>query len=154
MRHGAETLGPTYIKLGQIISSGEGIFPTELVQEFIACRDQVPAEPFHLVRRVVESDLGASLESVFATFEREPIAAASIAQVHGATLHDGTPVVVKVQRPTVDDLVHKDLRVMAWLSPFLVGRIPVASLANPPALVEVFARTISEELDFESKPPT
>lgn len=148
MRHGAETLGPTYIKLGQIISSGEGIFPTELVQEFVACRDQVPAEPFHLVRRVVESDLGASLESVFATFEREPIAAASIAQVHGATLHDGTPVVVKVQRPTVDDLVHKDLKVMAWLSPFLVGRIPVASLANPPALVEVFARTISEELDF------
>ena len=55
---------------------------------------------------------------------------------------------MKVQRPTVDDLVHKDLRVMAWLSPFLVGRIPVASLANPPALVEVFARTISEELDF------
>ena len=53
-----------------------------------------------------------------------------------------------MQRPTVDDLVHKDLKVMAWLSPFLVGRIPVASLANPPALVEVFARTISEELDF------
>ena len=130
MREGAETLGPTYIKLGQIISSGEGIFPTELVQEFIKCRDQVPPEPFHMVRRVVEGDLGASLESVFATFDREPIAAASIAQVHGATLHDGTPVVVKVQRPTVDELVHKDLKVMAWLSPFLVGRIPVAAGAS------------------------
>ena len=148
MREAAETLGPTYIKLGQIISSGEGIFPSELVAEFIKCRDQVPAESFASVRRVVEADLGGTLESTFATFDREPIAAASIAQVHGATLHDGTRVVVKVQRPTVDELVHKDLRVMAWLSPFLGGRIPVASLANPPALVEVFARTISEELDF------
>jgi ubiquinone biosynthesis protein len=148
MREGAETLGPTYIKLGQIISSGEGIFPNELVAEFIKCRDQVPAEPFSSVRKVVEADLGNTLESTFATFDREPIAAASIAQVHGATLRDGTEVVVKVQRPTVDELVHKDLQVMAWLSPFLVGRIPVASLANPPALVEVFAHTISEELDF------
>lgn len=148
MREAAETLGPTYIKLGQIISSGEGIFPNELVAEFIKCRDQVPPEPFSAVRRVVEAELGGTLESTFASFDREPIAAASIAQVHGATLHDGTEVVVKVQRPTVDELVHKDLRVMAWLSPFLVGRIPVASLANPPALVEVFAHTISEELDF------
>jgi len=148
MREAAETLGPTYIKLGQIISSGEGIFPIELVNEFIKCRDQVPAESFALVRQVVEADLGGPLEDTFASFERSPIAAASIAQVHAATLHDGTEVVVKVQRPTVDELVHDDLKVMAWLSPFLVGRIPVASLANPPALVEVFAQTISEELDF------
>jgi len=148
MREAAEALGPTYIKLGQIISSGEGIFPTELVTEFARCRDRVPAESFASVRGVVETELGATLESTFSWFEREPIAAASIAQVHAARLRDGTEVVVKVQRPTVDDLVHRDLRVMAWLSPFLVGRIPVASLANPPALVEVFADTISEELDF------
>lgn len=148
LREAVETLGPTYIKLGQIISSGEGIFPAELVAEFIKCRDQVPAEEFHLVRDVVETDLGAPLESVFSTFDRTPIAAASIAQVHAATLRDGTEVVVKVQRPTVDQLVHQDLRVMAWLAPFLVGRIPITALANPPALVEVFAHTISEELDF------
>lgn len=148
MREAAETLGPTYIKLGQIISSGEGIFPSELVAEFVKCRDQVPAESFASVRRVVEADLGATLESTFAEFAREPLAAASIAQVHAARLHDGTDVVVKVQRPSVDELVHKDLRVMAWLAPYLVGRIPVASLANPPALVEVFAHTIGEELDF------
>ncbi|MEM7142607.1 MAG: AarF/UbiB family protein [Actinomycetota bacterium] len=148
LREAAETLGPTYIKLGQIISSGEGIFPSELVAEFIKCRDQVPAEGFHVVRDVVEQDLGAPLESVFASFDRTPIAAASIAQVHAATLRDGTEVVVKVQRPTVDELVHQDLRVMAWLAPFLVGRIPITALANPPALVEVFAHTISEELDF------
>ena len=148
LREAAETLGPTYIKLGQIISSGEGIFPSELVAEFIKCRDQVPAEGFHTVRKVVEQDLGAPLEAIFSSFDRTPIAAASIAQVHGATLRDGTVVVVKVQRPSVDELVHDDLRVMAWLAPMLVGRIPITALANPPALVEVFAHTISEELDF------
>jgi ubiquinone biosynthesis protein len=148
LREAAETLGPTYVKLGQIISSGEGIFPAELVAEFIKCRDQVPAEGFHLVREVVEADLGAPLESVFSSFSRTPIAAASIAQVHAATLRDGTEVVVKVQRPSVDRLVHQDLRVMAYFAPMLVGRIPITALANPPALVEVFAHTISEELDF------
>jgi len=85
---------------------------------------------------------------VFAHLDIEPLAAASIAQVHAATLLDGTEVVVKVQRPSVAALVHDDLRVMAWLAPFLIGRIPITALANPPALVEVFAQTISEELDF------
>jgi ubiquinone biosynthesis protein len=148
LRKAAEQLGPTYIKLGQIISSGEGLFPPELVDEFKKCRDQVPAEPFDMVRTVVEADLGARLEDVFSHFERTPLAAASIAQVHAATLRTGEEVVVKVQRPNVATLVRHDLRVMAWLAPFLVGRIPIASLANPPALVELFAETIVEELDF------
>jgi ubiquinone biosynthesis protein len=148
LRIAAEHLGPTYIKLGQIISSGEGLFPEELVEEFKKCRDQVPAEPFSQVRATVESELGRALEDVFATFDRRPLAAASIAQVHAATLHTGERVVVKVQRTTVSELVHKDLGVMAWLAPFLVGRLPFAALANPPALVELFAETITEELDF------
>jgi len=148
LRIAAERLGPTYIKLGQIISSGEGLFPAELVKEFKLCRDQVPAEPFDTVRRVVEADLGGRLEDLFQSFDRTPIAAASIAQVHGAVLHSGEQVVVKVQRDAVSRLVRKDLRVMAWLAPHLVGRIPIAALANPPALVELFAETIVEELDF------
>jgi ubiquinone biosynthesis protein len=148
LRIAAERLGPTYIKLGQIISSGEGLFPEELVSEFKKCRDQVPPEPFSVVRSVVEGELGRPLEEVFLRFHPEPLAAASIAQVHRATLHTGEDVVVKVQRPSVGQLVHKDLRVMAWLAPFLVGRIPIAALANPPALVELFAETITEELDF------
>src|SRR3954452_16796878 len=100
-RKAAEALGPTYIKLGQIISSGEGIFPEELVREFKLCRDQVPAESFDAVRDVVETDLGAPLAKRFSSFATEPLAAASIAQVHVATLLNGQEVVVKVQRPAV-----------------------------------------------------
>jgi ubiquinone biosynthesis protein len=148
LRRAFERLGPTYIKLGQILSSGEGIFPEELVSEFRLCRDQVPAEPFVTVRRIVEDDLGRPLDDIFAVFEVTPLAAASIAQVHAARLVTGEPVVVKVQRPTVARLVRHDLAVMSWIAPLLVGRIPVAALANPPALVELFGETIVEELDF------
>ena len=148
LRTAFEQLGPTYIKLGQIISSGEGIFPDELVQEFRLLRDRVPAEPFDVVRSIIEADLGRPLEAVFAEVSHEPLAAASIAQVHAARLLDGTPVVIKVQRPTVAGLVRRDLAAMSWIAPYLVGRIPISALANPPALVELFAETIVEELDF------
>ena len=148
LRVAFEHLGPTYIKLGQIISAGEGIFPEELVGEFRLLRDHVRAETFDAVRQVVETDFGRPLEEVFSWFDREPLAAASIAQVHRATLQTGEHVVVKVQRPTVSTLVRKDLAAMSWIAPVLVGRIPVAALANPPALVELFAETIVEELDF------
>ncbi|MDQ1403469.1 MAG: ubiquinone biosynthesis protein, partial [Actinomycetota bacterium] len=148
LRRAFERLGPTYIKLGQIISSGEGIFPEELVAQFRLLRDKVPPETWETVRTVVEEDLGQPLTSVFVEFDRTPIAAASIAQVHRARLHTGEEVVVKVQRPQVSELVTQDLKAMSWIAPALVGRIPVAALANPPALVELFAETIVEELDF------
>ncbi|MFM7734467.1 MAG: ABC1 kinase family protein, partial [Alphaproteobacteria bacterium] len=148
LRRCFEVLGPAYLKLGQIVSSGKGIFPDELVDEFKLCRDQVPPEPFETVRRVVEQDLGRPLEQVFSSFDREALAAASIAQVHPARLVTGEDVVVKVQRPQVARLVRADIRAMSWIAPWLVGRIPVAGLANPPALVELFAETVLEELDF------
>jgi ubiquinone biosynthesis protein len=148
LRVAAEHLGPTYIKLGQIVASGDGVFPAELVAEFKWCRDQVPAEPWPVVERVLTEELGRPPHQVFSRIDHVPLAAASIAQVHRATLADGTEVVIKVQRPSVARLVHQDLAVMAWLAPHLVGRIPVAALANPPALVELFAETIAEELDF------
>ncbi len=148
LRRAFERLGPTYIKLGQVLSSGEGVFPQELVAEFRLCRDQVPAESFGIVRRIVEEDLGRSLHELFASFDPVPVAAASIAQVHAARLVSGEEVAVKVQRPQVNRLVRRDLAVMSWIAPLLVGRIPAAALGNPPALVDVFAETIVEELDF------
>jgi ubiquinone biosynthesis protein len=148
LRRAFERLGPAYIKLGQIVSSGQGLFPPELVDEFKRCRDQVPAETFAVVQRVVEEDLGVPITRAFASFDETPIAAASIAQVHAARLPGGEEVVVKVQRPSVARLVRRDIEAMAWIAPLLVGRIPVAALGNPPALVELFAETIVEELDF------
>ncbi len=148
LRPAFERLGPTYIKLGQIISSGEGIFPEELVEEFRLLRDRVPPEPFSTVRRTIEEDLGRPLAEVFVSFDRVPIASASIAQVHAATLRTGERVVVKVQRRSVASLVRLDIAAMSWIAPMLVGRIPITALTNPPALVELFAETIVEELDF------
>ena len=148
LRIAAEQLGPTYIKLGQIVASGDGIFPPELVAEFKWCRDRVRPEPWRVVERVLIEDLGRPLSEVFSSIDHVPLAAASIAQVHAARLLDGTEVVVKVQRPSVAQRVRQDLAVMSWLAPHLVGRIPIAALANPPALVELFAETIVEELDF------
>jgi ubiquinone biosynthesis protein len=148
LRMSFERLGSTYVKLGQIISSGDGLFPEELVGEFKLLRDQVPAESFDDVRELVERELGRPLSDVFSQFDEEPLAAASIAQVHAATLRTGQEVVVKVQRPTIGRLVREDIAAMGWLAPRLIGRIPVTALANPPALVELFAETIVEELDF------
>jgi ubiquinone biosynthesis protein len=148
LRTAFERLGSSYVKLGQIVSGGEGLFPDELVNEFKLLRDQVPPEPFADVKAVVEIDLGGSLDELFDWFDETPIAAASIAQVHAARLRTGEEVVVKVQRPKVAQLFRDDIAALSWLAPRLIGRIPVTALANPPALVELFAETVIEELDF------
>jgi ubiquinone biosynthesis protein len=148
LRKGFTRLGPTFIKMGQIVSSGEGIFPEELVAEFRLLRDRVPPESFADVRRIVEEDLGVALEEIFSRFDTVPVAAASIAQVHLAVLRSGEEVAVKVQRPGIARQVGRDIQATSWLARRLVGRIPVAALANPPAIVELFAETIVEELDF------
>jgi ubiquinone biosynthesis protein len=148
LRRAFERLGSSYVKLGQIISGGEGLFPDDVVAEFKLLRDQVPPEPFDEVRSVIEIDLGGSLAELFEWFDETPIAAASIAQVHAARLRSGEEVVVKVQRPGVAELFRQDIAALSWLAPRLIGRIPVTALANPPALVELFAETVIEELDF------
>ena len=140
-------LGSSYVKLGQIISGGEGLFPDEMVTDS-QFRDRVPPESFEDVRAVVEVDLGGTLEELSASFDEIPIVAASIAEVHAARLITGEEVVVKVQRPRVAQLFRDDIAALSWLAPRLIGRIPVTALANPPALVELFAETVIEELDF------
>ncbi len=146
--HRRERLGSTYIKLGQIISSGEGIFPEELVSSS-SCRDQVPAEPFDIVRAVVEQDLCGPSKPCSRRFDRVPLAAASIAQVHArdARARARTSSSRCSDRRSRSSSARTS-PVMSWVAPQLVGRIPIAALANPPALVELFAETITEELDF------
>jgi ubiquinone biosynthesis protein len=148
LRPAFESLGPTFIKLGQLIASAEGMMPETWVTEFKRCRDRVPPEPLDHVRAVVAEDLGRPIEELFERFDPVPIAAASIAQVHGARLRTGEEVVVKVQRPGIDRIVPQDIATMAWLAPIVERRAPQASLANMGAYVELFAETIVEELDF------
>jgi ubiquinone biosynthesis protein len=148
LRPAFERLGCTYIKLGQLIASAEGMAPAAWTTGFRDLHDRVGPEPFRHVRRVVERDLGQSLDEVFATFDRTPLAAASIAQVHAATLKTGEPVVVKVQRPDIAKLVAKDLATLTWLVGVIERRSPQAAIANLPAYLELFADTIVEELDF------
>jgi ubiquinone biosynthesis protein len=148
LRPAFEKLGCTFVKLGQLIASAEGIVPPVWTQSFRDLHDRVAPEPFRHVRKVVQAELGQPLDAVFASFERTPLAAASIAQVHAATLLTGEPVVVKVQRPGIARLVAKDLAALTWLVGLVERRSPQATVANLPAYLELFADTIVEELDF------
>ena len=149
LRRAFERLGPAYIKLGQIVSSGQGLFPPELVDEFKRCRDQVPAEPFAVVRRVVEEDLGGPLERSFASLRRAADrGGVDRAGARGARCPAARRWWSRCSGRRSRAWCAATSRPMAWIAPLLVGRIPVAALANPPALVELFAETIVEELDF------
>lgn len=147
-RRGAERLGATWVKLGQLIAAGEGIFPEELVDACSLLHDRVQPESFSKVEKTLEETFGKSWHE-YVRIDKEPLAAASIAQTHRGTLRDGTEVIVKVQRRGVARRVESDLRALSKIAPRLVGRIPIAALANPPALIDVFARCVGEELDFE-----
>ena len=148
MREAFEELGPTYIKLGQIIASSPGLFPPNYVQEFQKCLDAVPEFPFVQVKSIVEAELGCPIEDVFESLDEKPIAAASIAQVHGARLKDGTDVVIKVQRPHIAERVDADLwfmGVQARIGEFFSHDL---RLANATGVIKDFHQTIHEELDF------
>jgi ubiquinone biosynthesis protein len=142
-----ETLGPTFVKLGQLIASSPGLFPPEWASEMGTLRDQVPPFPSAQARAIVEDELRAPLSTYFSDFGDEPIAAASIAQVHPATLRDGSDVVVKIQRPDLNRMVKDDLRAMRMLAAML-ERISYTAVTSPKAVVEDFGRTLEEETDF------
>ena len=108
LRHTFESLGATYIKLGQFIASSPSLFPEEYVQEFQKCLDRTPPMPFHYIREMVESELGKPLAEAFEWVDPQPLASASIAQVHAARLHNGAEVVIKVQRPGVRNVLLTD----------------------------------------------
>ncbi|NUN14411.1 MAG: AarF/ABC1/UbiB kinase family protein [Myxococcales bacterium] len=143
-----ERLGPTYIKFGQIIASSPGLFPETLSHEFKKCLDRVP--PFDLaeVQQIIVNELGKAPTELFREFNPVPIAAASIAQVHGAVLVDGTSVVVKVQRPRIADRIEADLWFM-HLGARIMERVSIhARHANAVGIVEDFQQTLLCELDF------
>ncbi|PKQ30164.1 MAG: ABC transporter [Actinobacteria bacterium HGW-Actinobacteria-10] len=148
VRHALERLGPTFIKVGQAISTRTDVIPPGLAVELAKLQDEVPPESFEHVRGVVEAELEGSIEELFLSFDPEPAAAASIGQVHWATLPDGTRVAVKVQRPDVRRQVEIDLDIgltqARWVADHteLFGRMDVVSFA------EEFADAIRGELDY------
>ena len=148
VRDAFEELGPTYVKLAQLVASSPGLFPDVLADELRSCLDRVPPVPYPAVVEVIESDLGAHHDELFATFDLAPLASASIAQVHAATLKDGSEVVVKVQRPGIGRLLDSDLRILRKLAIGLHKVSAKGRMANPVAVVEDFATTLSEELNF------
>lgn len=147
VRHGFETLGTTYIKLGQLVASSEGLFPEPYCRELQKCLDRVPPFPFDDALKIVEAELGRPARAIFADVDPVPLAAASIAQVHAARLCDGTDVVVKIQRPGLGPILRADMAVLRGVA-HVVERLPHGAMANPVGIVEDFAANLGEELDF------
>jgi len=148
LRRAFEELGPSFIKLGQLLSGRPDLVTAPFADEFKKLRDEVPPFEFEEARERVESELGASLDSLFMEFDPVPVAAASIAQVHKAVLNDGTKVVVKVKRPGVEKYLIQDISILKSLAHLLEKHVPESRIFNPTAIVEEFSRTVRRELDF------
>jgi ubiquinone biosynthesis protein len=148
LRRTLEESGGMFVKLGQVLSTRSDLLPLDVVAELARLQDDVPPAPPEAVRRLLEQELGDLVETVFDRFEWKPIAAASIAQVHRATLADGRDVVVKVQRPGIEELVGGDLDALLRLARSIERRISWARPYQPLALAREFADRLREELDF------
>jgi predicted unusual protein kinase regulating ubiquinone biosynthesis (AarF/ABC1/UbiB family) len=135
------------VKLGQLVASSQGLFPEAYCQEFRKCLDQVRPFSFSEVERTLRADLGRDPGEIFDSIDPNPLASASIAQVHAARLRDGRDVVIKVQRPKIDRIVDADLRVLR-LGARALTLVPHGELANPVGVIEDFESNIRAELDF------
>ncbi len=143
-----EELGPTFIKFGQILATRPDLIPMEFIAEFSRLQDEVPAFSEAEVRRVLMHELGETPEEIFAFFDPVPVAAASVAQVHRATLHEGDQVAVKVQRPGIARTIEIDLEIMLHLATLAERHVEELALHRPVRIVEEFARTLEREIDF------
>ncbi|UWN51905.1 putative protein kinase UbiB [Alcanivorax sp. ALC70] len=148
LRHTFESLGATYIKLGQFIASSPSLFPEEYVQEFQKCLDRTPPMPFHYIREMVESELGKSLGEAFEWVDPQPLASASIAQVHAARLRNGAEVVIKVQRPGVRNVLLTDFNFLYVSARVIESLAPGLSRSALSGVVEELQAGMIEECDF------
>lgn len=143
-----QELGPTFVKLGQVLATRPDIFPPNWITEFSKLQDQVPAVPFEELLPELEASLGRSPFEVFRDLQREPIAGASIAQVHLAKLQDGTPVVLKIRRPNVEENIEADLRLLSHLGRLIESEIPEAKRFQPGKIIGQFSKSLRRELDL------
>ena len=148
LRAALEELGPTFIKLGQLLSTRSDLLPPAFIAELAKLQDAAPPVPVELIRDVIRSELGAQPEEVFASFDDRPMASASIGQAHTATLGDGTPVVVKIRRPGAVAQVQTDLEILQNLATRATRTWEFARDIDAVGLVDEFAETIRAELDY------
>jgi len=148
LRLAIEELGPTFIKLGQILSTRGDLLPAEYLDELAKLQDSAPPVPESAVRQILLEELGQPIDEVFATFDLCPLASASIGQAHAATLLDGTEVVVKLRRPGVVEQVEEDLRIMLDLAVSAERHWSVARYYDLLAIAQEFAETLRAELDY------
>jgi ubiquinone biosynthesis protein len=151
IRLALQELGPTFVKLGQILAGRADLFGPAFIAEFEQLHSRVPAVALESLRPQLREDLGGEPETVFARFDVEPMAAASIAQVHRAQLHDGTEVVVKIRRPGITEVIEADLRLLARLAALAEAELPALKPYRPQQLVRELARSLKRELDLASE---
>jgi ubiquinone biosynthesis protein len=148
MRELLDELGPTFVKFGQLLSTRPDVVPEDIIAELRALQDNVRPFPFEQAERVIEEELGSSLDRLFIDFEPTPIAAASIGQVHRATLPNGRAVAVKVQRPGAPRQIEADLALMYQAARLVRERVKALEFVDVTLLVDEFARQIRQELDY------
>ena len=151
VRLAMEELGPTFVKLGQILAGRADLFGPEFIAEFEKLHSHVPPVPVDTLRPQLREDLGGEPEAVFARFDTEPMGAASIAQVHRAQLLDGTEVIVKIRRPNITATIDTDLRLLTRLAAVVEAEMPALRPYRPQQLVRELARSLRQELDLASE---
>lgn len=142
-----EELGPTFVKLGQILSTRPDLLPPSFLEEMSRLQDDVPPAPWNQIKIVLESELNGPLDEFFTDFNPVPLAAASLAQVHAASLPDGSKVVVKIQRPNIEKTINLDLDILYDMARLAKGRLPIGDI-DLVELAEEFALTLRSELDY------
>ncbi|HEX5582891.1 ABC1 kinase family protein [Gaiella sp.] len=151
LREMLDELGPTFVKFGQLLSTRPDVVPPDMIAELRKLQDDVTPFPIEEVERVVREELGIGIEQAFLSFDERPIAAASIGQVHRATLPNDEDVVVKVQRPTAPRQIESDLRLMASVARVVRERVHQLDFLDTGELVDEFARSIRQELDYKQE---
>jgi ubiquinone biosynthesis protein len=149
LREMLDELGPTFVKFGQLLSTRPDVVPPDIVFELRSLQDDVRPFPFVQIRQVIEADLGLTLEQAFLRFDEPPIAAASIGQVHRAMLPNGDEVAVKVQRPNAPRQIESDLALLYQAARMIKERVRALDFIDAQALVDEFARSIRQELDYK-----
>jgi ubiquinone biosynthesis protein len=148
LRLAFEELGPTFVKFGQLLSTRTDLLPEPFIEEFVKLQDNVRPLSFEVVRTAVEGELGKKIEDAYSYFNHEPLAAASIGQVHEAKLLGGESVVVKIQRPEIEKIIDTDISLLAFLAGLLEKYVPETQILGPRVIVDEFFRTLTFELDF------